>query len=112
MRNMSFALTTAQFRARTKTVTRRLGWRFVKVGDLLMGCVKCQGLKPNEAIERLGPIVVVAKTYEPLEAITPDDVAREGFPGMTPGEFVAMFCRHMKATPATEITRIGYDYLD
>ena len=55
-RNMSFALTTEQFLNRTKTVTRRKGWRFLKPGDVVMGCKKCMGLKPGEQLERLGLI--------------------------------------------------------
>jgi len=34
-RNISFALTTQQVRNRTKTVTRRAGWLFLKAGDIL-----------------------------------------------------------------------------
>lgn len=34
-RNMSFSMTTEAVRNRTKTVTRRLGWEFLKPGDIL-----------------------------------------------------------------------------
>jgi hypothetical protein len=34
---MSFALTTEQIRVQKKTVTRRLGWEFLKPGDLQLG---------------------------------------------------------------------------
>ena len=63
-RNISFALTTDQFRARTKTVTRRLGWETLKAGDILMGCERCQGLKKGEKIKQLGPIRVVGVSRE------------------------------------------------
>jgi len=73
-RNISFALTTEQFRDRSKTVTRRIGWwkdkngkRLVKVGDILNGCVKCMGLKPGEKIERLGQIRITDVRREPLD---------------------------------------------
>lgn len=33
MRNMSFALTTKQIINRTKTITRRFGWWFLRPGD-------------------------------------------------------------------------------
>ena len=59
-RNMSFMLTTEQIRNRTKTVTRRLGWQFLKTGDVLNACVKCQGLKPGETVERLCQIRVTS----------------------------------------------------
>jgi hypothetical protein len=54
VRNISFALTTAQVRARTKTVTRRVGWTFLKPGDLLQPVVKCRGLKKGERVEKIG----------------------------------------------------------
>lgn len=63
-RNISFALTTEQIRNRTKTVTRRLGWKNLKVGQVLNACVKCMGLKPGEQIQRLGQIRVVDVTFE------------------------------------------------
>ena len=34
-RNMSFMITKEQVRNRTKTVTRRLGWAFLKPGDIV-----------------------------------------------------------------------------
>jgi len=43
MRLISFMLTERQIRERTKTQTRRLGWKTVKVGDRLRGVLKCQG---------------------------------------------------------------------
>jgi hypothetical protein len=66
MRNISFSLTTEQFKARTKTVTRRLGWTFLEPGTVLMGCEKCMGLKPGEKIVRLGRIRVVSVRRERL----------------------------------------------
>jgi hypothetical protein len=110
MRHISFALTTPQIRARSKTVTRRLGWRNLQPGTLLQGCVKCQGLKKGERVEKLCVIRVVAARIEPLNAITQEDVVREGFPGMSPAEFVQMFCKHNGCTPGTAITRIEFTY--
>jgi hypothetical protein len=43
-RYISFMLTQPQIRARTKTVTRRMGWKDLKPGTLLMAAEKCQGL--------------------------------------------------------------------
>lgn len=48
MRNMSFALTTDQILAGTKTVTRRLGWLRLQPGDHLRPVRKCMGLRPGE----------------------------------------------------------------
>ena len=113
MKNISFALTTAQVRARQKTVTRRLGWLKAKPGDLLQPVVKGMGLKKGQTVERIGgPIRLVAVRRELLRAIDSDDVVREGFPSMTPDEFVAMFCDHNGCTPDTEIARIEFEYVE
>ena len=112
MRNISFMLTVDQFKARTKTVTRRRGWRNLRAGDRLMGCRKCQGLKKGEAIEKLGVIEVISVDLEQLLRLEESDTAKEGFPELTAAEFVAMFCRHMKATPSWYVTRIEFKYID
>lgn len=114
MRNMSFALTTEQFRNRTKTVTRRLGWKFLKNGDLIQGCVKCMGLKPGEKIERLGAIRVVSVCREELRdmaAYTNLETAREGFPEMSIQQFISMFIHEMKCDIYTDVTRIEFEYV-
>lgn len=112
MRLMSFALTTEQFRNRTKTVTRRRGWLFLKPGDELMGVVKGMGLKKGEHPERLGPIRVVSVRRERLDEITPEDVAAEGYPGMSPREFVAHYLKNMGGLATQEVTRIEFAYID
>ncbi len=113
-RNMSFALTTEAIRHRAKTVTRRKGWRFLKVGDAVNACVKCQGLKKGERVEKLATLRIVQVRREPLNNILleRDGVAREGFPCLTPGEFVEMFRRHMGGGPNQNVTRIEFEYVD
>lgn len=113
MKNISFSLTTEQFKARTKTVTRRLGWKTLKPGQHLMGCKKCMGLKPGEKIEKLGEIRIVRVWQEQVQDIheMPLDLAREGFPGKTPEWFVEMFCREMHVKPETMIMRIEFEYV-
>jgi hypothetical protein len=110
-RNMSFMLTTEQIKNRTKTVTRRLGWKFLKVGDILNAVEKCQGLKKGEKIKRLCQIRVVNVRGEPLRLITKDDCVKEGFPNMSPWEFVAMFEKEMKCKSCDFVTRIEFEYL-
>jgi hypothetical protein len=109
MRNMSFALTTAQFLDGSKTVTRRLGWESLKPGDMVMACEKCMGLGRNGRLVRLGAIRVVSVRREPLRAITREDCAAEGFPGYSPKEFVDMFCDHMLCGSDVEVTRIEFE---
>jgi hypothetical protein len=111
-RNMSFAITTQQVINETKTVTRRNAWWNAKVGQLIFACKKCMGLKKGEKVERLKLICLTDVRKEPLNAITPEDVVREGFPEMTTAEFIEMFCRtHKGVTPDTEIMRLEYKYI-
>jgi hypothetical protein len=113
MRNISFALTTPQFIDGSKDVTRRLGWEFLQPGDRLMACEKCQGIQKGGLV-RLGVIEILDVRREPLSRMTADaaygraEAIREGFPEMSGGEFVEMFCRHMTCDPATVITRIQF----
>lgn len=112
MKRMSFMLTAEQMRARTKTVTRRLGWKGLKPGTHLLAVERCQGIKPGQVVEVFGEIEVVDVRRELLSAITTRDCLREGFPGMTADQFVEMFCNHMKATPGTIVTRIEFRHVD
>jgi hypothetical protein len=121
VRNISFSMTTDQFKARTKTVTRRLGWTKLGPGDELMACRKCMGLKPGEKIERLGAIRVKSVRRERLSAMTDDldygfsECALEGFAEHPtfrwPSGFVEFFCGSHACTPDTVVTRIEYEYL-
>lgn len=113
MRNMSFMLTTDQVRRREKTVTRRIGWLFLKPGDLVQAVEKGMGLKKGETVTRLAVIRVESCRREPLDSITADDCRREGFPEMTPAEFVEMFRRsHGRIEPGEPINRIEFSYVD
>ena len=111
MRAISFALTTQQILNRTKTVTRRIGWGNATPGQLLCACTKARGVRVADR-EILATIRIVSMRKERLDAIKPDDVAREGFPGKTPAEFVEMFCKHMKCAPDRIITRLEFEYED
>lgn len=116
-RNISFALTTKQFLDRSKDVTRRLGWKNLKAGDILCGCRKCMGFKPGEKVERLGLIRVVSARREPLTSMWLEpygtrEAAREGFPELSGAEFVLMFCKSMGNDESIEVTRIEYEYLE
>ena len=109
--NMSFSLTTAQFRDRTKTVTRRLGWNKLKRGQEFTAIVKGMGLKKGEKVEILGRCRVISNRREPLNAISKPDCIREGFPDLTANEFVEMFCKHNGCKPDQEVSRIEFEYL-
>lgn len=122
MRNMSFALTTNQVLEGTKTVTRRLGWLHLKVGDQLRPVKKCMGLRPGEKLDILrDPITVISLRREPLNAMLDDldygfkECELEGFGAHPdyrwPSAFVGMFCAsHKGCTPETIVTRIEFSY--
>lgn len=130
VRNMSFRLTTGPFLDGSKDVTRRLGWTNLKAGEHFMGVKQAQGLKKGEKVQRLGERVCIRNDPEPLGDIirfpyrTPlwgrkldreplfaswkSETAREGFPDLTPHQFVEMFCREMKCTRKTIVNRIEF----
>lgn len=119
MRNISFSLTTPQFLAGTKDVTRRMGWTFLKVGDEICAIEKGQGLGKGGKVKRLGVIRVVNVRREPLNQICADltygysECRREGFPPphheSDPGNFVEFFCdTHRGCYPNKVITRIEF----
>ena len=112
MRNMSFAMTTEQIRSRAKTCTRRLGWLFAKIGDVVQPVVKGQGLKKGEHVEYInGPIRFTKVRREPLWWITRADIVWEGFQGMAWDEFIAMFCKANRCGPQTCVTAIYFEYV-
>lgn len=119
MSNMSFALTTCQIRARTKDVTRRLGWRKLRPGTVVQAVVKSQGLRKGEHPEVLDRIRILRNDPEPLNEIVhrpcrgvTSEVEREGFLLLTPQEFVAMFRQHMRCKADAVIRRIEFEYVD
>ncbi len=110
MRLMSFFLTQDQFRAKTKFETRRLGWKFARVGQKVGAVVKSMGRKRGEPLVHLGMIELLEVERVQLNLITKRQVELEGFPDMTPKKFVAMFCKHMRCLPTREVTRIRFAY--
>ena len=116
MNNMSFMLTAPQILSRTKTITRRLGWRTLKPGVQIAACRKCMGLKKGEKIERLAVLRIVSVSRESLDTILirgEEECAAEGFPDMSPAEFVAFFCAsHKGCPPYGMVTRIEFEYCE
>lgn len=130
-RLMAVSMTVDAVIERRKTVTRRLGWLFVKPGDRLVLCRKVQGRKRRdgtvEPLDRLALVEVVTVRREPLEWLLPlrtvppharwpyarDEMTREGFPGMDPRHFVEeYFVKAQGVAPDALVTRIEWRYLD
>lgn len=117
MRRMAFSHTTAQILDRSKTVTRRTGWRNLKPGDVLQAVEKSRGLKKGERIRTLALLTVVSVRVEPLARLltdaryAEDEMPREGFPCWSRDDFIEMFLRvnALKST-AVDVTRIEFAY--
>jgi hypothetical protein len=97
---MSFNKTTKRILDRSKTVTRRLGWADLEPGVLFWAIEKGQGLKKGEKVKRLALLRCVSNQAEPLTPRRirrhgPDEMRREGFPGLSIRDFVAFFCLEM-----------------
>jgi len=114
---MSFALTTTQVLAMTKTVTRRTGWTFLKPGDVVRAVEKAQGLKKGEKVKPLATLEIVDVRREPLSQIErypdggADEVTREGFPRMRPIDFIQWFAETHRCQLDDYVTRIEFRYV-
>jgi hypothetical protein len=114
MRNMSFSMTTEAVRRREKTVTRRLGWWDLKPNTILQAVEKAQGLRKGEHVKPICLIRVVSVRREQLDNIYAyeRETAAEGFPELTPGAFMAMFCKANACETWRMVNRIEFEYLD
>lgn len=115
--NQSFSLTTHQYRAKTKTVTRRNGWKRAYVGQVVTAIEKGQGLKKGEHVVKLGQHRFTDLRWERLDRMLTEpeygraEVVKEGFPEMTPAEFVAMYCKANGCKPDHVVQRMEFEYL-
>jgi hypothetical protein len=117
-RNISFSLTTPQFIDGTKDVTRRMGWKFLRAGDVLCVVEKGQGLGKGGKVKRLGMIRVIDARREKLNLMCADlsygeaECVREGFPPpgeySDPTQFVHWFAEGHRCLPSSIITRIEF----
>lgn len=113
-------MTTPQFRAKQKTVTRRFGWWHAAPGDIYHGVEKAMGLKKGESIVRIHTIRVISATPEPLGAMLDypdgghDELAKEGFPfGIRdPREFVDTLARKSGKALDALVNRIEFEYIE
>lgn len=114
MANISFALTTPQLLAEQKFVTRRLGWKRIKIGVVHNAVDQIMGFKKGEHPNTLTQIVPIYAMGEKLSRITTfldygeKEVFLEGFKDMSPNDFVEFFCDHNKCETTREINRIAF----
>ena len=105
---MSFAATVSQMRDGSKTVTRRDPgtWANLEPGDRVLAIEKGMGLKKGERQTPIGVIEIVDNRVEHVADLTVDEVALEGFPGMTPEDFLTLVWQPMHPAPIRPITSI------
>lgn len=118
---MSVSYTEQAVVERRKTVTRRLGWVFLKPGDHLTLCRKVMGRKPGEPLVRLAEVEVVDVQRQRLLDIPARDIPREGVPaetftslghdGTCPSCWATWFARAMGCDIQSDVTRIEWRYL-
>lgn len=116
MRNMSFMLTTKQMYDETKSVTRRVGWWNLNSGDVVMAVEKGMGLKKGEKVIPIYPILIINRPMKQelarllrCDSYAYREVIKEGFPDLSPKQFVDMFCSsHKGCTPNTLVNRIPF----
>ncbi len=106
--NMAFSMTIRQMCDGTKSVTRRLGFGYLKPGDIVCAVERNRGLKKGEGVKKIGLIEIQSVTRERLDQITQEDCAREGFPDMTPEQFIAMFRRASGCPSSQIVNRISF----
>lgn len=122
-RLMSVAFTEQAVMERRKTVTRRKGWwtdkngkHLLAAGDHLTLCRKVMGRKKGEPLVRLAEVKVVSVRREPLwlgVRNRPDEMEREGFPGLPPMTFVERYFVDAQGIDwMDDVTRIEWRYLD
>lgn len=134
-RLMSVSMTEQAVVERRKTVTRRKGWwldkagrRLLHPGDHLTLCRKVMGRKPGEPLVRLAEAEVLDVRRERLGRLIEEDpwhddpgfdptyaraeVDREGFPHLTPEDFVErFFVKAQSIYPSAMVTRIEWRYV-
>lgn len=118
---MSFALRAAALRARTASVTRRLGWRDLRPGTVLRAVEKGLCLQSGDTLQTLAYIRVVDVRIEPLQRLEWDsaygleECRHEGLSDhpilCEPSAYVQFFCRLYGCDAATFVTRIQFEYV-
>lgn len=115
MRRMSFSATIDQMRAGTKTVTRRHPdtWAKLQPGARILAVEKAMGLAKGERQVPIGVIEIISNRVERAIDLTQEDVEREGFPGMTPSDWLTevWWGLHGPVEPTTKMRRLEFRHI-
>ncbi|MGZ9097644.1 MAG: ASCH domain-containing protein [Micavibrio sp.] len=107
--SISFSLTARQVKSRAKIVTRRFGWWNLQPGTILNGV---------EDGQRICSIRIISVRMEPLNYMIEDhlygqrECMLEGFPEMTPEEYVRMRIKNQGVIENKICNRIYFEYLE
>jgi hypothetical protein len=118
MRLISMKLTTGKFLDGTKTVTRRIGWRFAEPGMRLRAVRQAQGLSRGEKAETLGYIELVDVRDERIDKLLDnrdygtEEMIKEGFSNWSPREFVHFFCAIHDIKPDAFVRRLEFKRIE
>jgi hypothetical protein len=110
-------LTGPQMYRREKTVTRRLGWWTLFPSKQIRAVEKSRGLKKGEHVKPIGIIEIVCLRGERLDRMIEDpqygvqECVLEGFPHLTPQQFVKMFCDANDCKPDVVVNRIQFTHV-
>lgn len=116
-RHMSFTMTRDAVLSQQKTVTRRLGWAFLRPGDLFVPVERVHVKKGKHHVVLWPLCRCVSNRPEHLDELLwyPDrgweEVRREGFPDMAPRRFIAMFMAANRCYFDTLVNRIEFEYV-
>jgi hypothetical protein len=111
MKLIRFDRTRMQIEERTQRVTRRIGPREYKAGDVLHAVA-------GEDLDVLAKIKIISVTQEQLSRLIDFpfygklEAWREGFPELSGIEFVEMFCLAHGCSRSITVTRIEFEYVE
>lgn len=109
IRDISFSLTVRQVQSRAKIVTRRFGWWNLQPGTILNGV---------EEGMQICTIRIISVRMEPLNFMLEDqrygqrECTLEGFPEMSPDEYVRMRIKSHHVNENKICNRIYFEYLE
>lgn len=117
MSNMAFSKSIQAMREFRKTVTRRYGWANVKPAQIVQAVEKGQGIPRGEHVVPIHEIQLLTPRWERADLMITDqaygerEVILEGFPELSPKEFVQMLCEMNKKRPDELVHRLEFRHL-
>ena len=98
---MSFAMTLPALLVGIKDVTRRVGWRDLWIGDVVMAVDKAMGHGGKQV--KIMPLRVTAVGRDHTANVTDEDARREGFPHMSGRALARLLARKLRVEMVTRL---------